>query len=398
MSSKVEFVEAASQPGANVSELCRQHGISRQTGHKWLKRYRETGFSGLEEKSRRPQSSPSRTSAEVVQAVLALRSRHPSWGPAKLVKVLARDLLVDCPGPATVARLLKSAGKIRTRRPRVRVWHVNERPHIEVKAPNDLWTIDFKGWWKAKNGERCEPLTVRDAMSRMVLAVAVMANTKAAAVQRVLTKLFQKFGVPSAMLMDNGSPWISTRARGGLTKLSAWLVSLGIRLYRSRVSSPQDNGGHERMHRDLNELRLAPGKTRRAQQPLCNRWMLDFNHVRPHDALGGRTPAEVYGAPQPRPMVPRIPTYPSDHITRRVLSSGEITMNNDRVCLGRPFAGHLVGLKYEGGLRWRVFFFESDLGCVELAGHDLIVTELATLTSVNPKEGLEQVTPVSVRH
>src|SRR6185503_8251335 len=120
----------------------------------------------------------------------------------------------------------------------------------EVTAPNDLWTIDFKGWWRARNGERCEPFTVRDAMSRYVLAVQVVASTRAPVIRHILEGLFAKHGVPTAMLMDNGSPWISTRARAGLTTLSVWLISLGIRLYRSRVASPQDNGGHERMHRD----------------------------------------------------------------------------------------------------------------------------------------------------
>jgi transposase InsO family protein len=395
MGSKLEFLEAADRPGANISKLCREAGISRQTGHKWLRRFRERGYRGLEDESRRPRSSPGMTGPEVVQAVLALRDRHPSWGPAKLVRILAVPLGEDCPSRVTVARLLKSAGKVRKRRPRVRVWHVGERPSVEAKEPNDLWTIDFKGWWRAKNGERCEPFTVRDAMSRMVLAAIVVASTRAAVVRRILEKLFAKHGVPTAMLMDNGAPWISSRSRGGLTKLSAWLVSLGIRLYRSRPASPQDNGGHERMHRDLNELRLSPGRSRRAQQPLCDRWMLDFNHVRPHEALDGKTPAEVYGSPKPRPMAMSVPTYPSGFITRRVLSSGEITMNNDRVGIGRAFVGYLVGLRYEGGLRWRVFFFEIDLGVVEIAGHDLLTTEYATTSSANPKEGTQLVTAVS---
>ena len=377
MSSKAEFIRQAIRPGANVSELCREHGIARQTAYKWLKRYRASGYQGLEDMSRRPQSSPTATGHEVVAAVLALRDRHPSWGPKKLATVVGRSLDDGGPSARTVARLLKAAGRIRTRRPPVRVWHVEGRPCVEVKAPNDLWTIDFKGWWRARNGERCEPFTVRDAMSRLVLAVTVVSSTRAPVVQRILEGLFAKHGVPLAMLMDNGSPWISTRARAGLTTLSVWLVSLGIRLHRSRVASPQDNGGHERMHRDLNELTLHQAASRRAQQPMCARWALDFNHVRPHDALAGKTPAEVYGMPARRPYAVRVPVYPAGFVTRRVLSSGEITMSGDRVSLGRPFIGQLVGLRYETGLRWRVFFFESDLGTIEVVGHDLISTQHA---------------------
>jgi transposase InsO family protein len=378
MSSKLEFIRQAVRPGANVSELCRQHGIARQTAYKWLRRYRAGGYRGLEELSRRPQASPTMTGHEIVKAVLALRDRHPSWGPTKLTKVLMRTLGDSGPSPRTVARLLQAAGRIRKRRPAVRVWHVEERPHVEVTAPNDLWTIDFKGWWRARNGERCEPFTVRDAMSRYVLAVQVVASTRAPVIRHILEGLFAKHGVPTAMLMDNGSPWISTRARAGLTTLSVWLISLGIRLYRSRVASPQDNGGHERMHRDLNELKLSPGASRRGQQPLCDRWAVDFNQVRPHDSLAGKTPAEVYGSPPRRPITLLVPVYPAGFVTRRVLSNGELTMSGDRVSLGRPFIGQLVGLRYENGLRWRVFFFESDLGTIEVAGHDLISTEHAS--------------------
>ena len=397
MNSRMKFAEAASLRSANISALCREYGISRQTGHKWLKRYRERGYAGLEELSRRPAASPSMTGHAVVQAVLAMRDRHPSWGPKTLSQVLGRDLGEDGPAPATVARLLKSAGKIRKRRPPVRVWHVEGRPCVEVKEPNDLWTIDFKGWWRARNGERCEPLTVRDAMSRMVLAVVVVKSTRGGTVRQVLEKLFAKYGVPRALLMDNGSPWVSTRSRAGLTKLSAWLLSLGIRLHRSRPASPQDNGGHERMHRDLNELRLSPGASRRAQQPLCDRWTLDFNHVRPHQALGGKTPFEVYGRPPIRPPMVRVPIYPVGYLARRVLSSGQVTVNGDRVSVGRAFPGQLLGLRYEGGLRWRAFLFDVDLGTIEIAGHELLTTEPAVDlgTAVNLNEGTQTATPVS---
>jgi putative transposase len=397
MASKMEFIDAAIRPGANISELCREHGISRQTGHKWLKRYRDRGYCALEDESRRPKSSPGMTSEAVVKAVLALRKKGPSWGPRKLALILAKDLGEDGPGQATVARILKAAGKIRKRRPPVRVWYVEGRPCVEAKAPNDLWTIDFKGWWRAKNGEKCEPLTVRDAMSRMVLAVTVVSNTRGEMVRRVLEKLFEKHGVPRAILMDNGPPWISMRSRAGLTRLSAWLVSLGIELRRSRPGSPQDNGGHERMHRDLNELCLAPGASRRVQQKLCDKWLMDFNHVRPHEALGDKTPAEVYGRPPMRPALERIPTYPPGYITRRALTTGEITLDGDRVCLGRPFARQLIGLRYESGLRWRAYFFESDLGTIEIAEHTLLGTETvsSSSTAVNPNEGPQLATAVS---
>jgi transposase InsO family protein len=282
-----------------------------------------------------------------------------------------------------VARLLKAAGQSKRRRRPVRVWHVDGRPHIEVKLPNDLWTIDFKGWWRAKNKQRCEPLTVRDAYSRKILAVVVVDKANATTVRRVLEKLFELHGMPKAMLMDNGSPWINVRARGGLTRLSAWLVSLGIKLHRSRVAKPQDNGGHERMHLDLDELSLEPGRSRRHQQLLCDQWTMDFNHVRPHDALGGKTPAEVYGTPRPTPATVQIPTYPPGFVTRRVRANGTISMGGDVAGLGRALIGHLVGLQYVSGLRWRVSFFTCELGEIELCPHHILNTE-------SPKKPLQR--------
>jgi len=343
MGEKLKFVEAAILPGANVSALCAEHGISRQTGHKWLRRYREQGYLGLSEQSRRPLSAPS-TSEEMISVVLELRDRRPSWGPAKLAQILKFKFGEDAPARSTVARLLKRLGRVKQRRRNARVWTVDGRPHVEVHGPNDLWTIDFKGWWRATRGDRCEPLTVRDAFSRFVLAVQVVSSTKGPMVRRILDGLFRKYGVPKAIQCDNGSPWVCARSRGGLTMLSVWLVSLGVRLIRSRVGCPQDNGGHERMHRDMRELQLNPARTRRGQQRACDRWVVDFNEVRPHDALGGKTPAEVYRASTSatKPNV-RLPAYPPGWITRRVHRGGRICVDGDTVLVCNSLAGQLVG-------------------------------------------------------
>lgn len=367
MGEKLKFVEAAILPGANVSELCAEHGISRQTGHKWLRRYRDQGYLGLSEQSRRPLSA-SGTSEEMIAAVLELRNRRPSWGPAKLALILKSRFGEDAPARSTVARLLKRLGRVKQRRQSARLWTVDGRPHVEAHGPNDLWTIDFKGWWRTIRGERCEPLTVRDAFSRFVLAVRVGSSTTGPVVRRVLEGLFRRHGIPKAIQCDNGSPWVSTRSRGGLTTLSVWLVSLGIRLIRSRVGCPQDNGGHERMHRDLRELQLNPARTRRGQQRACDRWMVDFNEVRPHDAIGGKTPAEMYRVSNSdSELTVRLPTYPSGWITRRVQRGGRICVDGDTVLVGSSLTGQLIGLKHESGLRWRAHFFDVDLGLIEIA-------------------------------
>ena len=366
MSQKLKFVERAGAPGANISALCREYGISRQTGHKWLRRFRAQGYTGLTEQSRRPHTSPLTTAEEVIVKILELRERHWSWGPDKISRVLRRAHGEDGPSKSTVARVLLRLGRTRKRRPPVRVWSVDGRPRIEVHAPNDLWTMDFKGWWCARNRERCEPLTVRDAFSRRVLAVALLEASRIKDVRQVLQRLFERHGLPLAIQSDNGTPFVSLLARGGLSKLSVWLLSLGIQLVRSRPGCPQDNGGHERMHRDLSELQCNPARTRRAQQRACDRWMVEFNEVRPHDALGGKTPAEVYRNSERRLLLPIDPNYPSDWQVRRVSKNGAVSLDDDRVFVSTALVGQLIGLKQEGLLRWRARFFDVDLGTIEI--------------------------------
>jgi transposase InsO family protein len=396
MSLKLQFVERAVLKGSNLTELCREFGVSRQTEHKWLRRYRELGPLGLVEQSRRPDSIPGSTGEDVVLAILELRNQHPSWGPDKISRVLIKQFAADAPSKSTVARALRRLGKVKRRRPPVRVWTVDGRPHVEVAGPDDLWTMDFKGWWRARNGQRCEPFTVRDAYSRFVLSVRLVPNTRAAGVRRVLEELFAEYGTPRAIQCDNGVPFISTRARGGLTELSAWLVSLGIKLIRSRPGKPQDNGGHERMHRDMSELELAPARSRRAQQHDCDRWLIDFNNVRPHDALGGKTPAEVY-KPCHRPPVLRLPSYPPEHKVRRVNHQGVIKLNGDCVYVNVSLRHQLIGLEHENGLRWRGWFHDVDLGALEIANINdaLSMLSAAEASAVNPNEGISNAVSVS---
>lgn len=370
MSQKIDFIEKAVLPGANVSALCAEFGISRQTGYKWLRRYRAHGYVALVEQSRRPKSTPLATAEEIVVSIVELRDKHPSYGAQKISRILARRLGPLTPSPSTVARVLRRASRVKKKRFPVRVWTVDGRPHIEVKAPNDLWTFDYKGWWRAQNREICEPLTVRDAFSRKVLAVTLVPSRHTIHVKRVLESLFRKHGLPLTMQCDNGSPFVCTRARGGLTHLSAWLVSLGIRLIRSRPASPQDNGGHERMHRDLSELQLKPARSRSAQQRVCERWMVDFNEVRPHDALGGKTPAEVYRDSPRRFVGPLIPNYPGDWQTRRVNRMGMVRVNGDYIFVSTALIGHIIGLRQETELLWSGRYFDVDLGTFELLPFD----------------------------
>jgi putative transposase len=383
MSLKLEFVEKARAPGANISALCREYGITRQTGHKWLRRYKAEGYEGLEERTRRPKMTPLSTAEDIVVSIVEAREVHPHWGPHKLGLLLRRKLGPSTPSERTIARVLSRFDKIRRRQRRPGSVHlVTQAPRVEVNAPNDLWTVDFKGWWRAANRQRCEPLTVRDAFSRMVLAVDVLPSTGAGPVRAIFERLFKRFGLPKALQFDNGIPFVAPLARGGLTALSAWWVALGIELIRSRPGCPQDNGAHERMHADMAaEIETEPSASRALQQRACDRWRQQFNHVRPHDAIGDKTPAEVYKRSQRATRV-RVARYPLGWIIRLVSLGGTICVHSHSYFISASLIGHRVGLEPVDALHMRVWFYELDLGTIEIPAE--LPIAMASMASCSP--------------
>ncbi len=369
---KEEFVLKALEPGRCMKALCLDYGVSRQTGYKWVRRFKAQGLMGLEEKSRRPLSSPIATSGEVVLQVLELKRRF-GWGPKKLRDILAKKLK---PSPAprrrTIARILERAGLVKRRRPqRVGTAIAEGAPRPEVKAPNDLWTVDFKGWWRARDGARCEPLTVRDAYSRFILCTVVLPSPKSEMVRKVFEHLFEKYGIPKAIQSDNGNPFACIRALARLTALSAWWVSLGIELVHSRPGCPQDNGAHERMHADMLDLEAKSACGREAQQVACDQWRHDFNHIRPHEALDMKTPAEVY-KPERRqrregPQVVST-SYPEGTIFRRVVRNGYFNWQGRTVFTSRALRGHSVAVIPDADGWAKVMFFRLVLGRFAMDG------------------------------
>ena len=365
MSLKMELIKRATN-GEKLAPLCREFGISRTTAHKWLKRFKMNGYEGLEDESRRPKTTPLATAEDIVLAVLDARDKHASWGPRTIALFLKRSLGDQAPSERTTARILKRAGKVRERRRRRPPNVVDRAPHVEAVAPNDVWTVDFKGWWRARNGERCEPLTVRDACSRFVLAAA-LCSTKKQPVQQIFERLFRKYGVPKAIQCDNGVPFVSVRSRAGLSSLSAWWVSLGIRIVRSRPSCPQDNGGHERMHRDMSaDVQNHPASTSELQQRDLDRWRQQFNHIRPHQALGGKTPAELYTPKERRPAVPRPYRYPPTMRRCRVDTNGNIRWAQQPCFVSQSLCGYEVGIEFLDAFHIRLWFHDIDLGRIEI--------------------------------
>jgi putative transposase len=367
MSQKIEFVERA-QKGERVSALCREYSVSRTTAHKWLRRFREQGYDGLEERSRRPRSTPLSSAEEIVVSVLQAREAHPRWGPKKLRDFLVRKLREQTPSERTIARILRRAQLVRQRRRRAVVDVVERAPRLQASAPNEVWTVDFKGWWRAVNGERCDPLTVRDAYSRYVLA-SELCDATTAAVQKVFQGLFRRHGVPGAIQCDNGVPFVSVRSRGGLSQLSAWWMSLGIKIFRSRPGCPQDNGAHERMHADMRaDLQQTPAPTREDQQKAIDRWRQEFNHVRPHEALKGKTPGEVYKPAERRKAVQRRYSYRPEFFRRTVSACGHLLLGRQSYFLSASLGGYDVGVEVLDALHARVWFHDLDLGVLELGG------------------------------
>jgi transposase InsO family protein len=364
-----EFVLRALEPGANMAELSREYGISRKTAYKWRDRFKERGVAGLKDLSRRPHGSPLRVSGEVVLEVLRLRRERPRWGPKKLHAVLARTLSADeLPSLRSIARILDRAGEIAPRkRPQIgRDGDERAEPLVPVDGPNDLWTVDFKGWWNTRDRSRCEPLTVRDAFSRFVLCVHLVEGTATEHVRPAFERLFEQHGLPKAIRVDNGSPFACTRARGGLTTLSAWWVSLGIQLVRGRPGHPEDNGGHERMHVEMRyELEDHAAPTLAEQQGACDQWRHDFNHVRPHEALGQRVPADVYVRSTRPYRGARAMRYAPGLEVRKVNSRGYVKIDGTMTLAGLGLRGHQVALRRIGERRAQLFFYEMDLGEIE---------------------------------
>lgn len=351
MGIREDFVVRAMAPDANVSALCREYGVSRKTGYKWLERYREGGLIALEDASRKPHESPLKASGDVVARVVSVRTAHPRWGAKKILEILRRELRKrDVPSMSTVHRILVRAGLLQPaqRRKRRKAKAVMGPPRVVVKKPNDVWTVDFKGWWLAMDKARIEPLTIRDAFSRFLLCIEVLPTTKTVAVRSVFEQVFAKYGLPRAILTDNGPPFVAGNGELGHTQLSAWWLSLGIEHIRTRPGTPSDNGGHERMHKDIAaELQAFASLNRARQQEACDRWRHDFNCHRPHEALKMKMPAEVYKPSAVRfdPRKTVEPEYPEHFLVRRVAKRGAVSWHGIPGQMSHAFLKRRVGLE-----------------------------------------------------
>lgn len=349
-----------------VSELCRLYGISRETFYVW-KRRRDGGEPRWqEEKSHAAGSCPHRTPAPIAAAVIAVRREFRHFGPKKIKAVLtAREPGIAWPAASTMGGILKEAGLTASRRRRRRPLAQGEAAASPASAPNEEWAIDFKGWFRTRDGERCDPLTITDAASRYLIEVR---HTGPAfdGVRPVLEGVFREAGLPQAIRSDNGAPFGSCGA-GGLSRLSVWWLRLGIEPRYIPPSSPQDNGRHERMHRTLKaETSRPPAATAAEQQQRFDAFRRHYNTERPHEALD-QTPPAQHWRPSRRQLPARLeePWYDADHEVRRVRTAGEIKWRGEHVFVGEALAGELVGLTGHESGGHLVRFCGRDLGLID---------------------------------
>ena len=364
-----EFLRSWREQEDSLSELCRRYGISRPTAYKLIDRYEREGEACLEERSRAPLHSPQAIGLEVADRVLALRGRHPRWGPRKLQAYLqVREPKLVVPAASTIGELLRREGLSHRRKKRVRT-PLCSSPLSHALAPNDLWCTDFKGWFLCGDGQRCDPLTISDACSRFALRCRAVDETKEAQVRAVFHTVFDENGLPVGIRTDNGPPFASP-APGGLSRLSIWWVHLAIRHERIRPGCPQENGRHERLHDTLKqETASPPAASLRKQQEAFARFEREYNYERPHEALNYHTPAELY-VPSPRIYPARLPEveYPKDAILRHISASGDLKWRSQKTFLSKVLDGEIVGLIAQEEDFYEVYFGPVLLGWLEATG------------------------------
>src|SRR6267154_4141 len=357
MEERLRFILEYEAGEESMTALCHRYGISRETGYLTLHRYRASGISGLLPQSHAAHRHHNQTPEEIEQKVLELRQAHMRWGPRKLKRILERDEPGrNWPVASTIGALLKREGLVGARKKRLHTAPYTQ-PLAHAQECNRVWCADFKGWFRTGDGERIDPLTISDAYSRYLLRCQAVEKTNTERVQAIFEAAFREYGMPEAIRTDNGPPFAS-HAVAGLSRLSVWWIKLGIVPERIAAGHPEQNGRHERMHRTLKqEAAEPPAANRRRQQQVLDRFRQEYNEVRPHEALGMRTPAEMYQSSM-REFPRRLPEveYPATMVVRSVRHQGIFRWKKQDVFLSEVLWGESVGLLPEDE-RWFTIYF-----------------------------------------
>lgn len=362
---RLKFVAEYKSGQWSMTELCERYGVTRPTGYKWLTRHRESGRTGLADRSRAPHRCPHRTSDATEALIVAARQEY-GWGAKKLLRILrSRHPTRSWPARSTLNDVLERHHLLRKNRRRHRWTHPGAIP-VQTDHPNHVWPADFKGQFKTGDGQYCYPLTVTDHFSRALLVCRGLPSVKTALTKPVFRALFRAVGLPDAIRTDNGAPFASTGIHG-LSPLNVWWMQLGIVHQRIAPASPQENGQHERMHRELKRETTHPAaRSPRAQQSRFDAFRRRYNDERPHEAIGDRTPSSLW-TPSARVYPERItpPAYPAHVEVRRVSSAGTFRLHAQQPFLSQVLRGEDIGLEEVGDGIWNIVYYSTLLGKID---------------------------------
>jgi len=373
MDIKIQLVNDWNNGYFSVTDLSQKYGVSRPTIYKWLKRYKHLGIEGLKEQSRTPKKCPNRTSKKILELVIQEKLKNRKRGPRKVRAQLKRKHPeLDLPAVSTIGYWLKKEGLVERRKKRLHVPPYTQ-PFGECDAPNDIWSIDYKGQFHMKNGHICYPLTLSDNFSRFLLGCQALEGPRYVPTRHCLELIFREYGLPRAIRCDNGTPFAG-RSVGGLSRLMIWWILLGIIPERIGKGCPQENGRHERMHRTLKSDALNPiARHLKEQQKAFDIFRHDYNNDRPHESLNDQMPSDYYKKSN-RPYVehPHPPDYGNDYLVRHVHHSGEIKFMDRKFYLTELLAGQPVGLREIADGLWQLQFSFYALGSIDLRKNKVI--------------------------
>jgi putative transposase len=361
MDERLKFV-ARLLDGEMMAPLCREFGISRVTGYKIFNRYKQTGLEGLKDQSRRPYRHANQLPFQVERTILQLKREFPSWGAPKIRDKLIQDYpMIHPPAKSTIHAVLDRNGLVKRRKRRR--YKAKGTPLAHVQKPNQLWCADYKGEFRLGNKQYCYPLTITDYASRYLITCEGLSSTKTPFAVSVFERTFKEFGLPDTIRTDNGVPFASPNAFFGLSTLSVWWLRLGIKIERIKPGNPQQNGRHERMHLTLKNETTKPASFNTLQQQERFDQFIDvYNLERPHQALNGRYPGQLYTPSTRVYQPPDEPDYPYHDRTIRVTKCGRICIGRRKINLSRSFANQTVGIREVADNIWLVSFMEYDLG------------------------------------
>lgn len=369
MDQKQEFILKWLAGDTNFSQLCRESNITRRTGYRYVDKFKHYGMAGLENRSTRPHTSPNETPQEIVDKIIKLRTTGQTKGDGakKILWYLEQQgIYRNLPSRSTISKILKKNGLIpeRKRRKRVEPRH----PIFDPKESNEVWSADFKGQFKLKNGETCYPLTICDSKDRMILAIKGLRSTSFKGTQKVFKRVFKEYGLPKQLHTDNGTPFGNVRAIGRLTQFGVWLMEHDVEPIFSDPGHPEQNSRHERMHRDLKKKACnKPNKNFQSQQVKFNKYREHYNHGRPHEGIDMRPPAQIHTRSK-KVYKDEIKEwiYPDNYSIKYICHNGIIRVGKrGKIFIGSALGGKNIGLEPLDNGIFRLYFRDFLLAYVD---------------------------------